>query len=158
MYYEGIEHTLKEVANAEEAANLLKGKNKPSSLEVLTWTTDKGEVMAICNDMDINNPAFFESAVFKKVEGKYYQVESITVGWCDLKETVRHFVGAEIESIENKKPVQLIIGEANDKHRSGFTCGCCGTWFIDFIKVQKVYGQDQGFGICLKCKKYYPQK
>ena len=157
MYYEARVHAqLKEVANAEEAAKACKGFEceKASSLDVITWTNN-GVKMAICDDTHINEGSWGETAVFKVVDDKFYQVESITVAWCNLSEVEKYFIQSESESIEKLKPKQVIIGEAKEDQKAMFECGCCGTGFESSIKYQAQFDQDTGFGICKNCEKYY---
>jgi hypothetical protein len=158
MFYESVEHNSITVASALEAAKAVKGidREKVAAYTVVEWT-NKGQSMAVCSDVHVDDPAWAETAVFKKVDGKYYQVESISVNRCSVEETTKYFEECEPEDISKNSPAQLIIGEADEDKKAWFECGCCGSSFQDSIKFQKQFDQDTGFGICKEngCQKHY---
>ncbi len=157
MFYESVQHNSIKVANAEAAAKAAKGVecDKAASYSVIEWSNN-GADMAICSDVHVDDPAWAETAVFKKVDGKFYQVESISVGRCSVAENTKMFEECEGVDVSKQSPSQLIIGNVTDE-QGWFECGCCGTSFKDSIKFQQQFDQDTGFGICKVngCQKYY---
>lgn len=82
------------------------------------------------------------------------QIESLTIGWVK---------GDKLESILdccNNPFSQSKTGITFDKDynitsqpESGYTCGCCGSWFKSTWKIQNKFDQDSGYGICPSCEK-----
>lgn len=152
MYFETVVHEIKQVANATEAAELIKS-GSIASYVALQWESEHGTFLAI-DDAHIDDSAFAETAMIQKRGDEYFQVESITSAWCSLKELKESLKRTENEPAINKKVI-LNIDKPDPKAIAGFTCGCCGEYFRDFVEKQLKFDQDSGYGICKECEKYY---
>ena len=152
MYFETVVHEIKQVANATEAAELIKS-GSIASYVALQWESEHGTFLAV-NDAHIDDSAFAETAMIHKRGDEYFQIESITAGWCDLQQLEESFKETEKEPAINKKVI-LNIGKADHDAKAFFTCGCCGEYFRDFVEKQLKFNQDSGYGICNECEKYY---
>jgi len=154
MYYEAIVHKLHPVASSDEAAKVIKSGNV-NDWDAVSWKGSDGKNYIAVNDAHIDDSAFAETAVIRDDDGVFTQLESITVAWCKSPEEVgKYFKQVETQDFTMGK-TQLIIGSPTDLQRANFICGCCGEWFKDFVKKQLTYDQDNGYGICPDCQKYY---
>ena len=148
MYYEAIEHELKQVASAEEAAKMIK-EGTALSYWALEWTNENGTFLAV-SDAHIDDDPFAETAMFQKRDNEYFQIESITAAWCSEKDLKQTFLRTEKDQPINIEK-DLIIGKATNQ-TAYFTCGCCGNCFYDLVSKQIKYDQDAGYGICDQCR------
>jgi hypothetical protein len=127
-------------------------EGKAASYEALCWQTPKGELACVA-DGGLNHP-WAEVAVLNLTTNR--QIESLTFAWMgDLATKVRYVKECETGDFEmGGKANCPIDGEGLDKE-AGFTCGCCGTWFQSTITKQRKFDQDEGYGICPDCERYY---
>lgn len=153
MYFESIVHNIKEVADHKEAAALIKSKNI-SSITALHWKSENGEFFAV-SDAHIDDSSFAETAILKKEEETYFQIESITVAWIKTPQELEKIILDTEISVPMKRKTQLIINKPDDNHTANFSCGCCGKNFVSNVKKQLSFNQDNGYGICPSCEKYY---
>jgi hypothetical protein len=152
MFYESISHKVVPVADAAEAATKIKEGNA-SSPEAFCWENANGKFYVV-SDSHINNCTFAETAVLQEIDSEFFQIESITAAWIETKEELaRYFIEAETEPAIKRK-TQLIIGKATNQV-ADFWCGCCGRQFEDNVAKQHAHDQDDGYGICDNCEKYY---
>lgn len=152
MYYESIVHKERKVSGPEEAATFIK-EGKVLCYEALSWPVEDGTMFAV-SDAHIDDTPFGETALILKQEDRFYKVESITVAWCDLAKTIKHFKRAS-EDADVLGETQLLIGEAPPTAKADFTCTCCGEWFTGIVVEQLKFHQDNGYGVCPECVKYY---
>lgn len=159
MYYEARVHELREVQNAEKAAELIKS-GRMHSYQVPCWISQDGlyKIYAV-PDGHIDDP-FLELAILRKPlsdeNEPLKQVESITNGWIDTTDALAVYLQqAENSDIIMKSKVTLIVGKPKGDEHANFTCGCCGTWFTGNVQEQLKFDQDAGYGICGDCKRYY---
>ncbi len=152
MYFETVEHKIKEVQTAKEAAELIHS-GKVISYEAINWKSNNGEFFAV-SDTHIDDVAFGETAILKKDNDIFYQIESITSAWVKTpEELTKLFKESEITELFKTK-CSLIIGKATTE-KANFTCGCCGDWFHSSVTKQLKFNQDSGYGICPKCERFY---
>jgi hypothetical protein len=152
MYFETVVHEIKQVANATEAAELIKS-GSIASYVALQWDSEHGTFLAV-SDAHIDDSAFAETAMIQKRGDEYFQIESITAAWCSLKGLIECFKDTEKEPAINKKVI-LNIGKADPDAKAFFTCGCCGEWFESSVEKQLKFDQDSGYGICKSCERFY---
>jgi hypothetical protein len=151
MYYESIPQEIRKTSSAFEAAELARS-GKVHANVALEWISKNGTFLAI-SDVHVDDPPFAETAILKKTDNGYIQVESITVAWINsLKETQLSFERSENSLLSI--PANPIIGKPTNQS-AWFTCGCCGEGFKDVVKEQLKFDQDQGFGICKPCQHYH---
>jgi Zn finger protein HypA/HybF involved in hydrogenase expression len=152
MYFESVEHKIKQVQTAKEAAELIHS-GKVLSYEAITWKNENGEFFAV-SDTHIDDIAFGETAILKKENNLFYQIESITSAWVKTPEELTKI----FEESETDEPIKskasLIIGKATTE-KANFTCGCCGDWFHSSVSKQLKFNQDSSYGICPKCEQFY---
>lgn len=152
MYYESISHEIVQVADATEAANKIK-TGKTLSHQALSWESPNGRFYVV-SDCHIDSDAFAETAVLQEIDSEFFQIESITAAWINSKqELARYFVNATKFPPINRK-TQLIVGKPTNQ-TAFFTCGCCGNGFNSNVAYQLTFDQDNGYGICTNCEKYY---
>lgn len=152
MYYESISHKVTPVADASEAATKIK-TGKASSWEALCWENANGKFYVV-SDSHIVDSAFAETALLQEIDSVFYQIESITAAWIkSAKKLADSFTRTETDP-PIKRKTQLIVGKPTNQ-MAFFTCGCCGTGFKDNIAKQHEFDQDNGYGICGDCEKYY---
>lgn len=153
MYYETVTHERRLVASAEEAARVIHEGTDLYDYQALSWTAPNGRKMLVLADNHCNNP-WMEVAVIDEERG--VQIESITMGWIDeLQRKVDYLVGCETTDSVMRKVGDIPIDGAGEDEKAWFTCGCCGEDFQSTIAKQKRYDQDNGYGICSGCKRYY---
>ena len=152
MYYESISHEILPVADATEAATKIK-EGSVRSNQALCWENPNGKFYAV-SDGHIDDSAFAETAVLQEIDSEMYQIESITAAWIDSKEELaQYFINTEIEPAIKSK-TQLIVGKPTTQF-AVFTCGCCDSRFRGKVAEQLLFDQDNGYGICRDCEKYY---
>jgi len=152
MYYESISHTVVPVADAAEAATRIK-KGKTAAHEALCWTNSNGKFYVV-SDSHIDNSAFAETAVLQEINSEIFRIESITAAWIkSTKELADYFRSAETEPAYMIQ-TSLIVGKPTTQI-ARFECGCCGTGFKANVAEQLEFDQDNGYGICTDCEKYY---
>ena len=163
MYFETTMHVSRPVANAAEAAQLIKhGKLLDQGsddeylhdYDALIWTADSGRRLAVVADNHCNNP-FLEVAVID-LDTKV-QVESITAGWCKTAdELAKYFVRCETATdFFMRTDVTLPLDNIGGDTLADFECGCCGTSFESTYEKQRKYDQDNGYGFCPECVRRY---
>lgn len=151
MYLESIVHKIRKAGDAEEAARLLKGGAQ--AYEAIEWENENGCFVAV-SDTHIDDIPFGETALFQKKEGRYFQIESLTVAWMSETELVRklkYFETSPTTWVEKR----LIVDKPHTDDTAQFICGCCGEWFTGNVAYQLAFDQDSGYGICNNCEKYY---
>jgi hypothetical protein len=152
MFYESISHKLTPVADASEAATKIK-TGKASSSEALCWENANGKFYVV-SDCHIDDSAFAETALLQEIDSVFYQIESITAAWINsAKELANTLLRTETDP-PIKRKTQLIVGKPTIEV-ANFECGCCGTGFKSLVSYQLEFDQDQGYGICPDCEKYY---
>lgn len=151
MYFESRKHELKECESIPELLNTL--KNSPDYI-VPVIKNNKGESVAFVADGHIDNIRL-EIAIINL--STQTQTESWNFGWVkDNSESI--LINTVKDLIENKyifrKNVILPLYDNSTtlKHKSDFTCRCCGKTFQSTIQYQEQFDQDNGFGICPECE------
>jgi hypothetical protein len=153
MYYETRTHSKRNVANATEAAKIIKAE-QAQSYEALQWQNENGTFFAV-SDAHINDSDFAETAMLFEKDGKYFQIESITAGWVEsVDELAQIFISSEKHFFVKQK-THLIFDAPKGHEKAQFTCGCCGEWFVGNVQHQLNYNQDTGYGFCPSCEKFY---
>lgn len=151
MYYETREHELVPVKDANEAATLIK-EGKFQTYQALIWKVSETESRIVVADGHVDEP-FVELAVIKETtDGDYLQIETITNAWV---ETAEELAKSFNEANYPMGKANLTIGKAEPSREVWFTCGCCGTGFKGILAYQLKFDQDNGYGICKGCEKYY---
>lgn len=153
MYYESIPQLIVPVASAEEAAAKIKNGQCYSG-QALQWSANGRTLLAV-SDAHIDDSAFAETAILSLEDDHYFKIESITVAWCTEKQTIDYFKQCETGEFVIHSKTQLLTKNTIEGKKANFTCGCCGRWFNDFVSIQLKFDQDNGYGICPDCKKYY---
>lgn len=152
MYYETRIYKPEQVTGSLEAAERLKS-GKIYAYEALTYKTPKGDVF-IVDDSHCDRP-FLEVAVILNNGVGMRQIESITAGWINTApELAKYFDDAISEPCDMGK-ASLNLNHADVNETGNFECGCCGSYFKGNVKYQLQFGQDNGYGICKSCEKYY---
>ncbi len=152
MFYESIPHVVTPVADAAEAATKIK-QHTARSTEALCWTNTNGKFYVV-SDSHINDSAFAETALLQEIDSEFFQIESITAaGIKSAKELAACFSKTETDP-PIKRKTQLIVGKPTNQV-AWFECGCCGTGFKANVAEQLEFDQDNGYGICPDCEKYY---
>ena len=147
MYYETRNHTERTVADAFEAARLIK-TDKPATYEALCY-----DDIVLVSDSHIDDQSFGEVAVLQRQpDGSFRQIETITAAWIktveDLADTLRQ---AKAEPL-NMGVAALNLGAIRHQKHVTFTCGCCGNGFKSTVEHQRQFDQDDGYGICQRCE------
>ena len=152
MYYQTRVNELLPVANAMEAATMIKNMTI-AHWQCPTWKEGEKQITVVADGHCDN--LFLEVAVLQADKEGYTQIESITAGWVDSpEELANHFIQAAKEPCVMGK-ASFIVGTVKGDEIANFTCGCCGSWFIGNVKKQHAYDQDAGYGICPNCEKYH---
>jgi hypothetical protein len=152
MFYESIPQKVVPVSHATEAAEKIK-TGQVHSGQALFYENSHGKFYVV-SDSHIDDSAFAEVAFIQEINGDLFQTESITAAWVETAEKLAEmFVSTETEPAIKTK-TQLILGEPVNQI-AHFTCGCCGQWFRGNVAHQLTFGQDQSYGICDSCEKYY---
>ena len=152
MFYEAIPQQIVPVSDAIEAATKIKGRTV-NPTQALCWQNSHGKFYAV-SDCHIDDSAFAETALLQEIDSDFFQIESITTyAYNSAKELAECFD----DSAANppiKSKTHLIIGKPTSQ-MAYFTCGCCGTNFKGNVAEQLQFDQDNGYGICSDCEKYY---
>ena len=154
MYYQAIVHEPKEFQTIEEAVSVIPNV---SSYHALKIPLSDLVNLFIVNDAHIDDSSFSESAIIlQKEDNLFYQIESLTKGK-DNKHFIKMIKDAVTEYLTQnlKQPTQLILTQPTGKEKAWFNCGCCGDRFFDNVSDQLLYDQDNGYGICSACNRYY---
>lgn len=147
MYYETVIHEKLTVNTLTEVSELLINK-KPACYKAINWDN-----FYFVNDAHIDDPPFSEVAVLFKKEDDYYQFESLSGTALEVDD-----LNMIINDYLNNKYVdrlKYLLFEKNDNVKAYFTCGCCGNRFYSNVSYQLKFNQDNGYGICPQCIKYY---
>ncbi len=148
MYFETIMHASRPVANADEAAQLIKAQ-EARDFDALIWTATSGRRLAVVADNHCDN-SFLEVAVIDL--DRKIQIESITAGWCKSpEELAKYFVKCETGDFFMRTDVTLPLDGKGQDTRATFECGCCGTGFDSTYEKQRRFDQDNGYGQCFEC-------
>lgn len=147
MYYETIIHEKLTVDTLAEVSELLINK-KPACYIAI----NRGNFYFV-NDAHIDDPPFSEVAVLFEKDNKYYQFESLS-GTALKEEELNNIIN---EYLDNRYVDRLkhLLFEKNDTVNAWFTCGCCSDRFYSNVSYQLKFNQDNGYGICPRCSKYY---
>jgi hypothetical protein len=159
MYYESRQQQIRNVADAMEAAKLIK-EGKAAGYEALTHKVMvKGQEVNIyyVNDANINDSNFAETAVLidcKHDKTMQEQIESITAAWIGTAEELAEYFNRAImtDDVYYMGKVKLFD---NANTSAWFTCGCCGSGFKSTIAKQEKFDQDATYGICNRCEQQY---
>jgi len=153
MYFETTMHVTVPVADAAECARRIHNKTELRDFDAFTWTATNGRRLAVVADNHCDN-TWLEVAVIDL--DRNVQLESITAGWIKTEtELTRYFADCETQDYTFREGIQLPLDGNNDEAPATFTCGCCGEGFDSTYKAQRKYDQDNGYGICPRCTKYY---
>jgi hypothetical protein len=150
MYFQTTMHETLTVENAGDAARRIKADER-RDFDACVWTAH-GRRLAVVADNHCNNP-WLEVAVIDLDRG--LQLESITAGWCDEEQLRRYFETCETDDFVFRRNVRLLLDRENGDMRASFECGCCGTDFQSTYAEQRRFDQENGYGICPKCERYY---
>ena len=152
MFYEAIQHQTVSVADATEAATKIK-EGTALSHQALTWQNANGKFYVV-SDSHIDDSAFAKTALLQEIDSEFFQIESITAAWIkSVQELAACFSKTETNP-PIKRKTQLIVGKPTNQV-AWFDCGCCGTGFKANVAEQLKFDQDNGYGICPDCEKYY---
>jgi hypothetical protein len=152
MFYESISHKVVPVADAAEAATKIKEGNA-SSPEAFCWENANGKFYVV-SDSHINNFTFAETAVLQEIDSEFFEIESISTEIIETKEELTQYFVNAVKYPQIKIKTQLIIGKATNQV-ADFWCVCCERQFEDNVAKQHAHDQDDGYGICDNCEKYY---
>lgn len=158
MFYESQVFKPRQAATVLEAAEMVKSgtaKNWEAVNFLVADQSGKAIPVYLVNDMDIHSSPFFETAVIIEENGKFFQVESLTVGWMKSAEELAEYIQKAVDSPFMKSKADLNIGQPDAHKTANFTCGCCGSGFRGDVKKQLQFDQDTGYGICPKCETFY---
>jgi hypothetical protein len=151
MYFETTMHGSRPVESAYEAARLIK-EGDVRDYDALIWT-GQGRKLAVVADNHCNNP-WLEVAVIDL--DRNCQMESITAGWCETADKLAdYFLTCETADFVFRREISLPLDGKNADASANFECGCCGTSFESTYEKQRRFDQDNGYGICPGCARYY---
>ncbi len=156
MYYESITHRSVPVADAAAAATLIRSGHA-ASFDALIWTNSSGQRIAAVADGGLDKP-WFEVAVIALDADR--QIESITFGWIRSdSQAIAALQAAENAPVHlHKSPAALPLDGAGEDDPTDFTCGCCGDVFESTIRQQRIWDQDEGYGIGPCCASYHQER
>ena len=147
MFYEARNHISMPVADAAEAVHLIHTGKCVSSYAYI-WRNAKGERIALIDDTDIDHP-WGEVAVVNLDTKEQY--ESLTFGWIRTEGLKLAAVNDAVTLATVWRPAIVPLDGSLADRECSFTCGCCGEQFKSTIAKQKVFDQDEGYGICGRC-------
>ena len=151
MFFESVQHESRPVADAAEAARLIKS-GAVMDFHALIWKNTKGQRIAAVNDGGIDD-SWSEVAVINLDTNR--QLESITFPWCSDEEAARFLLECQDDKGLSDRPANLPLDGSGEGVPAAFTCGCCGTGFTSTIAEQRPHDQDEGYGYCPRCLSNY---
>jgi hypothetical protein len=152
MYFETTMHRTRAVESAAQAARIIKERDELHDFDALIWNANDRR-LAVVADNHCNN-SWLEVAVIDLNRG--VQIESITAGWIETADELqRYFEECETTDFKMCSSVTLPLDNEGGDTRASFECGCCGTGFESTYREQRRFDQDNGYGICPSCRKYY---
>ena len=151
MFYESVQHQSRPVADAAEAARLIKAYDARSFV-ALFWKNTKGPRIAAVDDGGLDD-SWGEVAVINLDTNR--QLESITFPWCTDEEAARFLLECQDDDGLSDRPANCPLDGAGEDTPAAFTCGCCGTSFTSTIAEQRPHDQDEGYGYCPRCLSNY---
>jgi len=156
MYYQAIIHKEEVIPDLNVLVSRIFGDNKAPCFHAFVLTNNDN-VFYFVNDAHIDDTTFSELAVLVKEDGRYYQIESLTmVNEKQALDLILETVCAYNKNVvTHKTKTQLLINNAEIESEAHFTCGCCGNGFRGNVIKQLAFDQDNGYGICTRCEQYY---
>lgn len=154
MYYESRIYKPFPVASFLEAAEAIK-ERKAYTFHAITFNLSPDKEVIFVDDSHCDDSGFGEVAVILKEDGVFKQIESITAGWIKSIEVLADYFSKAVTNPCSMGIAKLNIGQAQPNATANFTCGCCGDWFKGVVEEQLKFDQDNGYGICNGCAKYY---
>ena len=152
MYYETKTHQTVEVQDAIAAAAFIRSKEM-RTYHAIKWNVGDRFIYAV-PDGHADEP-LTELAVIEQTKQSFKQIESLTNASIESTEDLAKYLKEAEDGKINMGATNLILGAPTGKENASFTCGCCGEWFKSNVLYQQQFDQDDGYGICKPCERYY---
>lgn len=148
MYYESRIHERKQF---ETVAAMVKAMKAHEVMAYHALEVPSLGLMVVADQPD----DFGEAAIIKVESEKLMQIESLTLAWIEPKQWEKEIISCLENPCSMREAKVQFAGSVDASAKAWFTCGCCGNGFKGVVAEQLKYDQDNGFGICVKCEKYY---
>jgi hypothetical protein len=135
------------VADAAEAVHIVH-TGKSISCHAYIWMNAHGQRVALIDDSCIDDP-WGEVAVVNLDTKEQY--ESLTFGWIESEALKLALVMSAVTNATVWRPAIVPLDGSLADRKCNFLCGCCGEVFKSTFGEQKVFDQDEGYGICGRC-------